>query len=60
MECHTTQYQSSGEIKKQERIPRCGSSEMRFLLTEAAIVFLMKSKKWGKLKACGVLDQSFP
>jgi len=48
-----TQYQS-GEIKKQGRISRCGSSEMRFLLSEAAIVLLMKSKKWSKLKAWGL------
>ena len=48
-----TQYQS-GETKKQGRISRCGSSEMRFLLTEAAIIHLMRSKKWSKLKAWGL------
>jgi transposase len=48
-----TQYQS-GETKKQGRISRCGSRDMRFLLTEAAIVLLMRSKKWSKLKAWGL------
>lgn len=48
-----TQYQS-GETKKQGRISKCGSNEMRFLLTEAAITHLMKSKKWSKLKAWGL------
>jgi transposase len=48
-----TQYQS-GETKKQGRISRCGSRDMRFLLTEAAIVLLTRSKKWSKLKAWGL------
>ncbi len=48
-----TQYQS-GETKKQGRISRCGSSDMRFLLTESALVLLVRSKKWSKLKAWGL------
>ena len=48
-----TQY-SSGETCKQGRISKCGSSELRFLLTEAAIVILTRSQKWSKLKAWGL------
>ena len=48
-----TQY-SSGETHKQGRISRCGSSELRSLLNEAALVMLTKSQKWSKLKAWGL------
>lgn len=48
-----TQY-SSGETTKQGRISKCGSSELRFLLTEAGLVLLTRSKKWSKLKAWGL------
>lgn len=48
-----TQY-SSGETHKQGRISRCGSSELRSLLTEAGVVLLTKSQKWSKLKAWGL------
>lgn len=48
-----TQY-SSGETHKQGRISRCGSSELRSLLNEAALVLLTKSQKWSKLKAWGL------
>ena len=48
-----TQY-SSGETTKQGRISKCGSKELRFLLTEAGVVILTRSKKWSKLKAWGL------
>lgn len=48
-----TQY-SSGETQKQGKISRCGSSELRSLLTEAGNVILTRSKKWSKLKAWGL------
>ena len=51
-----TQY-SSGETKRQGRISKCGSSEVRTLLTEAAAVLLTRSKAWSKLKAWGLKMQ---
>ena len=48
-----TQY-SSGETQKQGRISKCGSTELRSLLTEAGVVVLTKSQKWSKLKAWGL------
>lgn len=48
-----TQY-SSGETQKQGRISKCGSSELRSLLTEAGLVLLTRSRKWSKLKAWGL------
>ncbi len=48
-----TQY-SSGETKKQGRISRCGSTELRSLLNESAVVLLTRSQKWSKLKAWGL------
>jgi transposase len=42
---------SSGETKRQGRISKCGSSEVRFLLNEAATVLLTRSQRWSKLKA---------
>jgi transposase len=48
-----TQY-SSGETTKQGRISKCGSSELRFLLAEAGLVLLTRSKKWSKVKAWGL------
>lgn len=48
-----TQY-SSGEIQRQGRISKCGSGELRFLLVEAALVILLRSEKWSKLKAWGL------
>lgn len=48
-----TQY-SSGETHKQGRVSKCGSSELRSLLNEAALVLLTKSQKWSKLKAWGL------
>lgn len=48
-----TQY-SSGETQKQGRISKCGSKELRSLLTEAGVVILTRSQKWSKLKAWGL------
>ncbi len=45
---------SSGEIVKQGKISRCGSKDVRYLLTEAAIVLLTRSKSWSPLKAWGL------
>lgn len=50
----TPKQYSSGETKKQGKISKCGSSEMRRLLNEAAIVMLTRSKRWSKLKAWGL------
>ena len=48
-----TQY-ASGDTQRQGKVSKCGSSELRFLLMEAGIVILTRSKKWSKLKAWGL------
>jgi transposase len=48
-----TQY-SSGETQKQGKISKCGSKELRFLLVEAGLVVITRTKKWSKLKAWGL------
>lgn len=48
-----TQY-ASGEIQRQGKTSKCGSKELRFLLVEAGIVILTRSKKWSRLKAWGL------
>lgn len=48
-----TQY-ASGETQRQGKTSKCGSKELRFLLVEAGIVVLTRSKKWSKLKAWGL------
>jgi transposase len=45
-----TQY-SSGETHRQGKISKCGSSELRYLLGEAATSALMRTKCWNKDKA---------
>lgn len=50
----TPKQYSSGETKKQGRVSKCGSSEVRTLLSEAAVVMLTRSKRWSKLKAWGL------
>jgi len=47
-----TQY-ASGETQRQGKTSKCGSKELRFLLVEAGIVILTRSKKWSKLRAWG-------
>ncbi len=48
-----TQY-ASGATQQQGKPSKCGSKELRFLLVEAGIVILTRSKKWSKLKAWGL------
>lgn len=48
-----TQY-ASGEMQRQGRVSKCGSTELRSLLVEAGIVLLTRSRKWSKLKAWGL------
>jgi len=48
-----TQY-ASGETQRQGKTSKCGSKELRFLLVEAGIVILTRSKKWSRLKAWGL------
>jgi transposase len=50
----TPRQYSSGETKRQGRISKCGSSEVRSLLTEAGLVCLTRTKKWSKVKAWGL------
>ncbi|OGN57509.1 MAG: hypothetical protein A3E26_00815 [Chlamydiae bacterium RIFCSPHIGHO2_12_FULL_49_32] len=50
----TPRQYSSGETKRQGRLSKCGSSEVRSLLTEAGLVCLTRSKKWSKVKAWGL------
>jgi transposase len=50
----TPRQYSSGETHKQGHISKCGSSEMRTLLTEAGLVCLTRSKKWSRVKAWGL------
>jgi transposase len=44
----------SEEVQRQGRISKCGSNELRSLLTEAGMVLLTRSKKWSKVKAWGL------
>lgn len=53
----TPRQYSSGETIRQGRVSKCGSSEMRTLLNESAVVLLARSKKWSKLKAWGLKIQ---
>jgi transposase len=50
----TPRQYSSGETVKMGCISKCGSKNMRTLLTEAAIVMLTRSKVWSPLKAWGI------
>ena len=50
----TPRQYSSGEIVRQGGISRCGSKEVRTLLTEAAIVLLTRCKAWSSLKVWGL------
>lgn len=50
----TPNQYSSGEIVRQGRISKCGSSELRTLLVECAIVMLTRTTGWTKLKAWGL------
>lgn len=48
---------SSGETQRQGRISKCGPTEMRCLLNDAATVMLTRSQRWSKLKAWGLKIQ---
>lgn len=50
----TPRQYSSGEIERQGSISKKGSIRMRYLLVEAAMSILTRSKKWSKLKAWGL------
>ncbi len=50
----TPRQYSSGETVRQGGISRCGAKEVRFLLTEAAIVLLTRCKSWSSLKVWGL------
>ncbi len=50
----TPRQHSSGETVRQGEISRCGSKEVRALLTEAAIVLLTRCKSWSSLKVWGL------
>lgn len=47
----TPREYSSGESQKRGRISKCGHSQMRSLLVEAATVMLTRTKSWCKPKA---------
>lgn len=53
----TPKQYSSGEISRQGRISKCGSSELRSLLVECGLVILTKIKVWTKLRAWGLKIQ---
>ena len=50
----TPRQYSSGETIKQGRISCCGSKAVRYLLAEAGVVILTRSKTWSPLKAWGL------
>lgn len=50
----TPQQYASGEISKQGKISKCGQTEIRSLLVEAATVMMTRTKLWSKLKAWGL------
>jgi len=50
----TPKEYSSGDVRRQGKISKCGSNELRSLLVEAGVVILTRSKKWSKLKAWGL------
>ena len=50
----TPKQYSSGETVRQGRISKCGQNEVRSLLTESALVLMMRSRSWTKLRAWGL------
>jgi transposase len=50
----TPRQYSSGETIKMGRASKCGSKNVRTLLTEAATVMLTRSKTWSSLKVWGL------
>lgn len=53
----TPREYSSGERRRLGSISKCGSREVRSLLTEAGIVILTRCKGWSRLKAWGLKIQ---
>ncbi len=49
----TPKQYSSGDVKKQVGISKCGSKQVRSLLVEAATSLLTRCKTWSRLKAWG-------
>jgi transposase len=45
---------SSGDTVKQGGISKCGSSDLRYLLVECAVIILTRTNGWSKLKAWGL------
>ncbi|MBT4880166.1 MAG: IS110 family transposase [Alphaproteobacteria bacterium] len=50
----TPRQYSSGERVLQAGIFKCGNTDVRSLLMEAALVMLTRSKKWSRLKVWGI------
>jgi transposase len=50
----TPRQYSSGESVRQGSISRCGSKDVRYLLTESGIVLLTRCKTWSPLRAWGL------
>ena len=50
----TPRQYSSGETVKLGRVSRCGSKDVRWMLTEAGIVLLTRCKTWSPLRAWGL------
>lgn len=50
----TPNQYSSGDTVKHGRISKCGSTELRSLLVECAVVILTRTTGWTKLKAWGL------
>lgn len=50
----TPRQYSSGETQRMGRVSKCGSSEVRFLLNEAATVMMYRTKSWCRPKAWGL------
>lgn len=50
----TPRQYSSGQTVRLGRVSKCGSKEVRWLLTEAGIVLLTRCKSWSPLRAWGL------
>jgi transposase len=50
----TPRQYSSGETVKMGRASKCGSRDVRTLLTEAAVVMLTRTQSWSSLKVWGL------
>src|SRR5262249_7429417 len=50
----TPRQYSSGETKRRGGVSKTGSSELRHLLTEAAMCMMYRTKTWSRLKVFGM------